>query len=343
MNALILDLNDKRWLDFVTSFAETTVFHHPVWSGLLSDCYGYRSFVVAWIDQNGKIVAGLPMMELENLLQPKRWVSLPFSDYCFPLFYNDFSVSLLTETLSALRRVHNVSNIEVRHTLPTVHDVHLSASYVFHSLELCPDPDVVFNNFERKFRQYPRKAEREGLTVHIGNNWEDVNTFYGIHLKTRVKLGVPIQPRRFFNLLWQRMIVNGLGTVVIVKEKTGTPISGAIILYYGRNAMIKFSGSDPTYLHTRCHYLTFWKCIEWACVSGMSLIDFGRTDVEESGLRKFKDGWGAKEEFLTYSTIVQKPSRRSSDRYAKFLNVLIRNSPPVVCKIAGELLYKYAA
>ncbi|MDO9303075.1 MAG: hypothetical protein Q7T89_16930, partial [Anaerolineales bacterium] len=95
--------------------------------------------------------------------------------------------------------------------------------------------------------------------------------------------------------------------------------------------------------YTRCHYFTFWKCIEWACMNGVSVIDFGRTEVSEEGLRKFKDGWGAKEEPLTYSTISLTAPGQSSGRYTKLIRGLIQHSPPVVCRVMGELFYKYAA
>ncbi|MDO9167147.1 MAG: GNAT family N-acetyltransferase, partial [Rhodoferax sp.] len=244
MNVLTLDLDDDRWMEFVASFARSTVFHHPAWTGLMAECYGYRPFVLTLTDQSGEIAAALPMMELRSFLQVKRWISLPFSDYCSPLLRDGVSLSLLIQALNDLRRERGVPSVEVRSALQQEHGVHLSTPYVLHSLHLQTDPSVVFDGFERKFRQYPRKAEREGLTARASSTREDIDIFYGIHLKTRAKLGVPVQPKRFFDLLWQRMIDKGLGTVVIVKDDSGIPISGAIVLRYRQNAMIKFSGSD---------------------------------------------------------------------------------------------------
>jgi CelD/BcsL family acetyltransferase involved in cellulose biosynthesis len=343
MDVKKLGIKSPEWFAFVEAHPDSTIFHHPAWAGLIAECYGYRPFVITVTDKSGEIAAALPMMELRSLLQGKRWISLPFSDYCPPLLRDGVSLSLLAQALIGLRREHGVPSVEVRSSLQQEHGVHLSTPYVIHSLHLQTDPTVVFDGFDRKFRQYPRKAEREGLTARASSTREDIDIFYAIHLKTRVKLGVPVQPKRFFDLLWHRMIAKGLGIVIIVKEGSGIPISGAIVLRYRQNAMIKFSGSDPAYLYTRCHYFTFWKCIEWACMNGVSVFDFGRTEVPEVGLRKFKDGWGAKEEPLTYSTISRAAPRQSSGRSTKLIRGLIQHSPPLVCRAIGELFYRYAA
>ncbi len=308
----------------------------------MADCYGYQPFLLALGDNNGELLSGLPVIELKSAFSGKRWISLPFTDYCSPLVRDGVSQEIITEALIDLRRKYQLSSFEVRSALLSK-DIHLKASYVVHSLTLQSAPEILYENFDRKFRQYPRKAERAGLHVISTNTKQDVQHFYEIHLKTRVKLGVPIQPKHFFDLLWDRIISQGLGEVILVADRNEKPISGAVILHYKKNAMIKYSASDPSYLDTRCHYFTFWKCIEWACLNGMSVIDFGKTDVPEEGLRKFKDGWGAVERPLNYSFIADSPPKPSANPLMKPLKMIIRHSPPWVCRVIGELFYKYAA
>lgn len=338
-----LRINDPRWEAFVCQRPGATAFHYPAWANLLSECYGYRAFALAIIDDAERIVAGLPVLEVSGLFGSRRWVSLPFTDYCPPLVKSDEDPAALTDVLVRQRNSHNLASIEVRWLLPDHPGLYLDPHYVLHALPLRPNPQALFETFENKFRQYPRKAERAGLHVVSTGTRQDLDRFYQIHLKTRVKLGVPIQPRRFFDLLWERVIGRGMGTVIVVADKTEKPISGAVVLHLRDKAMIKFSGSDPAYLETRCHYFTFWKSIEWACLHGMQVIDFGRTDVLEEGLRKFKNGWGTREEPLVYSVIADRPPRPSNGRLSPWMSAVIRHSPPVVCRVLGELFYRYAA
>ena len=84
----LLDISDKAWFEFLALQADATVFHHPLWSICLSESYRYRPFVIVMKDSEGKIVGGLPVMEIDSWLTGKRWVSLPFTDHCSPLLRN---------------------------------------------------------------------------------------------------------------------------------------------------------------------------------------------------------------------------------------------------------------
>ena len=66
-----------------------------------------------------------------------------------------------------------------------------------------------------------RKAQKEGLRVEFGITDKMVDEFYKLHLKTRQKQGVPIQPKRFFDLLKNNILDKGLGFIsTAYKDKT---------------------------------------------------------------------------------------------------------------------------
>src|SRR2546428_4980589 len=50
---------DSRWLQFLASQPDATVFHHPAWTRALAETYGYRPVVLAQAAAQGAIVAGL--------------------------------------------------------------------------------------------------------------------------------------------------------------------------------------------------------------------------------------------------------------------------------------------
>ena len=85
-----------------------------------------------------------------------------------------------------------------------------AAAAVTHELQLAPDPDVVARSFSQDRRRRIRIAERPGLKIRWAEDERDLtDAFFGLHVETRRRLGVPTQPKRFFRLLWSRIIEPG--------------------------------------------------------------------------------------------------------------------------------------
>jgi CelD/BcsL family acetyltransferase involved in cellulose biosynthesis len=120
------------------------------------------------------------------------------------------------------------------------------------------------------------------------------------------------------------------------------PIAGAIFLAWNGQLIYKYSASDSAYWKLRPTKLVLWSAIAWGCRHGYRLIDFGKTDVENSGLRDFKSSWGSTEVPLTYSYLGASPAPAGGFA-ARTAAWLIRSSPPIVCRMIGELLYPHFA
>jgi lipid II:glycine glycyltransferase (peptidoglycan interpeptide bridge formation enzyme) len=183
-----------------------------------------------------------------------------------------------------------------------------------------------------------RKAERAGLQVSLGRSPARLEVFYALHLQTRRRLGVPVQPKRFLDILWKRVLEPGLGFVVLAFAGK-QPIAGALFLSWNRNLVYKFGASDPRYWEVRPNNLVMWTAIDWACQHGYRLLDLGRTDLGNQGLRDFKSRWGAVEVPLVYSYLAARPPRSLPSAASRALSGLIQSSPPIVCRLIGELLY----
>ena len=156
-----------------------------------------------------------------------------------------------------------------------------------------------------------RTAERRGLTIGRAQSERDVTeTFYGLHLQTRRRLGVPSQPKRFFRLLWRRVLEPGGGFALIVRR--GQLAVAAGIFLVGRGVTIyKYGASDARYQADCPNDLLMSSAIREACRDGSRIFDFGRSELTATGLRAFKSGWGAAEEPLVYATIGTGEQQRS--------------------------------
>jgi len=171
-----------------------------------------------------------------------------------------------------------------------------------------------------------------------------VDTFYRLHLRTRRRFGVPVQPRRFFRMFWESMIRTGLGSVFIA-EASARPVAAEVLLSWNGTAISKYSASDERAWPLRANNLITWHLIKTACEQGSRWFDFGRTDAGNEGLRAFKRSWGAAEEPLVYGTlgVTPEPVPAMDGMAGHLLASVIRHGPPVLCRAAGEALYRYAA
>jgi len=336
-------VGSSQWWEFAAAQPAATAFHHPAWVSLLAECYGYRAHVVVCQGEAGDIVAGLPMLQIPAGSSAPRWVSLPFTDSCDLLARDEQSrAAVISELLQAYRE-GRTAQVEIRASIGEADCVFQSQAGVCHRLPLQPDPDAVFARFKKtQTRQPIVQAERDGVTVRRGGSIVDLRSFYRMQVRTRRRLGMPVQPWRFFELLWSRLLEPGLGFLLLA-EHQGAPIGGAVFLTWNGTLVYKFSASDSRFWGLRPNNLVLWTAIRWGCENGYHTFDFGRTDMEDVGLRRFKSGWGTVERPLVYSYIGGSPPSQRRGRLMRVLRPVIRHSPPIVCRLIGELFYKYAA
>lgn len=333
----VLEPDAERWREYVASRSDATPFHHPAWMTALAGTYGYRPFVLGVDDEAGGLAGGMPMMEVRGPLgRGRRWISLPFTDHCPPLGLSGAPLaSLLDEarTRAGVRRVDVHAELEGGYR---------DAGAVRHVLALEPDPDAVLRTFHRsQVQRSIKRAARSGVVVRRATTADDVaGTFYRLHLGTRRRLGVPVQPRRFFTRLWEDVLEPGLGFVLLA-EADGVPVAGAVFLAYGETVVYKYGASDAGAWGLRPNHALFWDAIRWSCETGHRWFDFGRSDLEDESLRRFKSRWGSEELPLVYTTLAAEPP--APGRAGRVLAPVIRRSPGWVCRGLGELLYKYAA
>jgi hypothetical protein len=213
----------------------------------------------------------------------------------------------------------------------------------WHELDLTSDPELLFRNLHTLRRRLIRRAARENVVVERGQSREDLmQVFYRLHASTRRRLGVPVQPRRFFELLWDRILAPGLGFLLTARHD-GVPIASALFLAADGWVTYKFSAADRGYGNLGATDALLWSAIENAYANGARTFDFGRTEPGNEGLRTFKLGWGSHEHPLRYTVFAPAPPSGKLQGAQELLKPVIRHSPMVVAKAIGGLAYRYTA
>jgi len=316
-----------------------SIFNHPAWYRVLKKSYDLEIQVLGnkslledkLVLNNDTYNKGIPFAIKKN-----KYVSLPFSDYIY-LSNSDEIIPKIDELINNNPKI----KIEIRNIFEDNRFEKKLIGYK-HSLMLIKTEEEIFNSFKKtQVRQPIEKAIRDGLKAEIRNDYKAIEEFYRLHLITRKKLGVPIQPKKFFFHFWNEIIKEGLGYVVLVRINNKI-ISSGIFAGFNKIVTYKFSASHPVYLKHRPNNLMLWTGIQEAKRRGFEIFDFGRTDIDTEGLRKFKLGWGTVEEPLYYSYYPKAPED-SKFKFVKekIVAPVIRYSPKFVCRLSGELLYKY--
>jgi CelD/BcsL family acetyltransferase involved in cellulose biosynthesis len=346
--ASTLSLDDPRWLAFVASHPQALIFHQRAWVNMIGSCYGWRRFVLAVLDDDASLQGGIPVIAVRGLRRRERWVSLPFSDTCPPLLGAQLEPAAFTRALERARQAAGVESLHVRASLAGAEQQQRTEA-VIHTTTLSGDFEAVFANFHgSKVQRNVRRAEREQLTVREGATPADLtHVFYGLHVQTRRRQGMPIQPRDFFSALWEQLVAPGNGKLLLVYDGDRA-VAGALFLSGGDTLTYKYGASDASYWRLRPNHLLFAHAIRWACNEGYRHFDWGRSDFQDRGLRDFKSGWAAVEEPLVYTTLTEspRPAWATSGTKTTALRVargLLRRSPAWVCRTIGKLLYRYAA
>jgi CelD/BcsL family acetyltransferase involved in cellulose biosynthesis len=335
-----IDPSDERWKAFVEADPLANIFHHPSWVGLLAECYGYQPFILGLSADGERITAGLPLLNINSPLTGRRWVSLPFTDYCNPLYCDDEAYRQLVEALTHLSQDKNTPQIEVRWALADQASVQNHSQFVKHSLNLDQDIESISKSLHRTQRQNIKTAEKNNLQIVRGENLDSLRVFYHLHCLTRRRQGVPVQPWRFFELLYNRLIKSELGFILLAYAGDQCLAAG-LFLHWQKTLVYKYASSGDTGQDLRPNHLLTWTAIRWGCDNGYKIFDFGRTDIENEGLRTFKNRWGAEEAPLSYSYFPAKTIHSSKGRISSLMHVILRNSPLWVCRSTGELLYKH--
>jgi hypothetical protein len=336
----VIDIDSTAWINFVRNHEKATIFHSPVWAKILAHCYNRKVFVLADINNVGQVNAGIPVIENKNIIGEKSWVSLPYTDHCEPLFYGIEHLVEFTGNLNLLLQNNQKTQYELRWSYPDNLNLQTRKEYYHHKLSLSKDFEEVAVKIHAMHKRNAQIAIKRNVKIIIGTDSEHLAEFYKLHLITRRRKGVPVQPWHFFNHIGEDLLRKNLGFIMLAYQEERC-LAAAIFLNWNKTMTYKFGASNPEDLNLRPNDLIFWNAIRWGCENGYSILDFGRTDIENIGLRDYKSRWGANESELYYCYAPVLPQHRPI-WLEKIFAQIIMHSPQYVCRLSGELLYRYA-
>lgn len=335
-------LTMDRWQSFVEHHPETSVFHLQNWLKLLANQYGMQISIPA-LCRGDEILAAIPFLETRSLNGSRKLISLPFTDYVQVLGTDDQWIDELSKQIS--NQINETGKrfqaVVVRsdRKLPSAHCL---SPVVRHQLATNRSMGEIESGFNSAIRRNLNKSRRSKLEFQSRRDSEAMDMFYRLHVLTRKKLGVPVQSRRYFQRVEDKLLKQGLGFVSLVM-KDNRPLAAGVMLGFNKRLIYKYAASDPQGLEFRPNECLVYNSILHAVDNGYDYFDFGISDKQQEGLRRFKSKWGATESEIYYNYLMGEPQQAKEDsRAMKIAGEIIKRSPVFVCRGLGKLFYRYS-
>ncbi len=338
MKVEILDsFQEKAWNEFIDQNDQASFYHLLGWKSVVERCFKYKTFYLM-AKNNNKIEGILPLILCDHIIFGRRLISMPFLNFGGICALTPEAETSLIQKAKLLTHKTKAKYLELRHTRRTEESLQVKTNKVSMTINLKPDPQILWNNFSGKLRTDIRKAEKIGLYVKSGKV-KYVDSFYYVLSRNYNVLGTPVHQKRFFHLMLEELEPYIQIFVVYYKEK---PVGSAMNGLFKDKVEGMWAGS-LTYLypHLRINYLLYWKMIEDACERGYKYYHLGRSS-KDSGALKFKEKWLAQPKQLYWEYYVngsEKLPQLAVDNPKYHLPIRIWQSLPLsVTSMIGPLL-----
>jgi hypothetical protein len=338
----ILDpLHDPGWDHVVALHRDANCFHTSAWAKVLHQTYNHQSFYLQF-SKGHRLAALIPLMEVRSPFTGRRGVCLPFSDACEPLIFDPEAKGSIRDRLVRFAQDRRWKYLEIRGGKSFQLAQGAAEKFYGHTLDLRSGAEELASRFASPVRRAIRKAEHSDVSAVIVCTRQALGDFYGLHVQTRRRHGLPPQPASFFLNIYEQIIRPGLGFIVLAQRKS-RPIAAAIFFRFGKNALYKYGASDKRFQELRANNLVMWQGIQSLARRGAEKLHFGRTECENDGLRRFKLSWGTEEETIEYSRV--DPSGRqclvAAPSDSGFHKKIFGRLPLAFNRLVGSMIYPH--
>ena len=348
-NALItikeINVQEKhKWDDYVQSKPNVAPYLQFAWGEAIHQAYGHTySYFAAF--HNQKVVGVLPLIYLKPPFRKAEICSLPFCDIGGCLADTSEIEEALLSYAKNLTQEYKASQLQLRVSKLQAENKFTpkQGQKVSMILPLPSDSETLFNSFKSKLRSQIRKAEKNGLTVELGNNRECIDAFYHVFSHNMHRLGSPVHSKSFFQALSTKYKENMIVSVVKLQD---TVVGAGIVLLTHDCAVIPWASTHDKYNKLAPNMLLYWSLLEFVSNNGIKTFDFGRSSFGE-GTYKFKKQWGAQPQALTWRTFIanaelaEKLETGTTSKLRSIVENIWRHLPLKVANFVGPKIRKY--
>src|SRR3990170_5691898 len=177
---LYADTDDEKrnWETFVLTHPDCSLYHHIGWKEIIEKSYGHKCFYLM-AREDGRLRGILPLVLIKSKLFGSSLTSLPYLDFAGIVSQDSQSSQVLYNKAVELGNLYRIDYLELRQAKALQFDLRTDTHKVTLTLELKPDPELLWKSLSSERRNRIRKAEENNLTVEFGER-AFLPTFYDI-------------------------------------------------------------------------------------------------------------------------------------------------------------------
>jgi len=342
---------DGRWDAFVSRAPGSSVFHHSSWKKVIEETFHLKPLYLALEDGADSLRCGIPFFLTDGLLTGKALISLPLSDYCDILTDDAEDFGRLWRSALDQGRENRARYVEIRlrdkgRIDLGLHSLEKRKTYLNHFLEIKDDIDFMEKKvIEKSYKYDIRQATKSGVVLKAAKSEPDMKRYYRLYVSTRAHHGLPPMPYAFFRNMWHILSPSKM-IYLFLAYWLERPVAGIIFLRYNDCLYALSNSSDRRFLDKKPNHLLWWRGIQLAVDLNLSGLDFGRTSLDNRGLRFFKQRWGTKEIQINHYRYDISVTNRQGGLHAlcyleRAMPRVIKRLPSWALRPIGNMVYRY--
>lgn len=291
--AKLNEQNCERWDAFVARSDDSTFFHRAGWMRVLAQAFGHQPHFL-YAEENGEIVAILPLAEVKSLLFGHSLASLPFCVYGGIVADNPAAAQLLRSEACALADSLDVDALEMRNQTPSDAGWPVKELYFTFRKTIDPDDDVNLKAIPNRQRAMIRKGIKEGLE----SEWDEgTKRIYKVYSESVRNLGTPVFSEKYLRILKE---VFGSDCSVLMIRHQGQDVAGVMNFYFKNEVLPYYGGGTSSSRNIRgVNQFMYWELMRRSREQEYAVFDFGRSKIG-TGPYSFKKNFGFDPQPLPY-------------------------------------------
>ena len=322
MKVKILSTKDyAEWIEILTK-VEHDIYFIPEYARIYELNYGSKideaffgkSFLFCYKENNNFVILPFTLREINTLLFLSESLSADkeqrYYDLISPYGYNGPAIKcdnhsevnqLVNNFLSEFNQYCLANNIVT--SFIRFHPLLNNQQYFLTQLntternktvyvDLTKTQDQLFNELNKKTRNLIRKAKKNGVSISISTDEQDLKQFTKLYLETMHRNKA--QEKYFFPYGYYKNTFKFLSShaVLFIAKHQGKIISASVFLGY--NQFFHYhSGSDFNSLSLAPNNLLIWEAILWSKKNGYKWLHLGGGLRENDSLFHFKSGFSS--------------------------------------------------
>lgn len=281
------------WDAYVLAAPAGTFFHRFGWKRVIEESLRQPChFLLA--ERAGRLVGVLPLGEVKSPLFGHTLISMPFSVYGGIVADDPEALAALDLAARELAHELGVGHLEYRDRDTRVHaDWPTTDLYATFRRPLDPEVEANMLAIPRKQRAMVRKGIKAGLKSEVER---DLERFYPAFCESWHRLGTPVFPKRYFQLLLE---VFGADVDIVTITQEGQVVCCVMNFYFRDEVWPYFAGITSEARNLAGSDFMYWEVMRLAVEKGYKLFDFGRSKLG-TGSYDFKRNWGFEPQPMHY-------------------------------------------